>query len=265
MRDNVIYYFSGTGNSLWTALNLKKALGECDVVLMEAAPERPRAVSSMGFVFPCYFGGVPHIVLDFFKNLDVAEQQDTYYYAVITYGLLIGSALGQTYEALKERNIDLNYAASLRSFANYVVAYDMSSKVAEKTAQSKVELQEIIPHIVGRDTVSINKPSALVMTYNKAFAKDPSNKDSNFQVNEACDGCGICIKVCPTHNTLLEEGRPHWQHHCVQCLACLQWCPKRAINYGEKTRKRGRYTHPEITSRMFIDHLSGKGASNSEQ
>ncbi|MCL2530262.1 MAG: EFR1 family ferrodoxin [Coriobacteriia bacterium] len=263
MREHVIYYFSGTGNSLWTALNIKKALGDCSVVLMKATPQRPKAVKSMGFVFPCYFSGVPHNVLDFFKNLDAAEQDDTYYYAVVTYGLLLGSTLGQTHEALQERNIKLNYAAPLKSFANYVLAYNMSSKVAEKTAQTKRELQEIIPHIINRDTESIGKPSAVIMAYNKAFSKDPSNKDSKYLVNETCDGCGICIKVCPTQNVLLKEDRPHWLHHCVQCLACLQWCPKRAIDYGEKTRKRGRYTHPEITSRMFIDYLSGVGAGNS--
>jgi len=25
------------------------------------------------------------------------------------------------------------------------------------------------------------------------------------------------------------DGRPVWQHHCEQCFACLQWCPKEAI------------------------------------
>jgi len=265
MREHVIYYFSGTGNSLWTALNLQKALKDCDVVLMRTSPERPSAVRSMGFVFPCYFGGVPHIVLEFLENLDFGEQEDTYYYVVITYGLMLGSALGQTSEALKKRGINLGYAASLRSFANYVIGYDMSIKVAEKTAQTKMELSEIMPHIISHDSERIKKPSTLDLAYNRIFLKDPSNKDRGYLVSGSCDGCGICMKVCPTQNILLEESKPRWLHHCQQCLACLQWCPKRSIDYGEKTRRRGRYTHPEITSRMFIDYLGGVGDSSSEQ
>jgi len=265
MQEHIIYYFSGTGNSLWTALNIQKALGDCDVVLMEARGGCPGSVVSMGFVFPCYFSGVPHIVLEFLANLDFKEQKDTYYYAVITYGLILGSALGQTYEALHERGVNLSYASGLRSFANYVVAYDMSKKVAEKTAQTKRELQEILPHIVDRDSVGISKPSAPILLYNRVFSKDHNIKDSNYLVDDSCDGCGTCGKVCPTNNIRMEEGRPRWQHHCVQCVACLQWCPKRAINYGDKTRKRGRYTHPEITSRMFIEQLGHSGVSNSSQ
>jgi len=265
MHEHVIYYFSGTGNSLWTALNVQKALRDCDVVLMTTAPKRPSAVKSMGFIFPCYFGGVPHIVLDFLAKLDFSEQENTYYYVIVTYGLIAGSSLGQTSEALKKRGIKLGYAAALKSFANYVIGYDMSDKVAEKTAQTKTEFQEIIPHIIEQDLESIKKPSGLVLTYNKVLLKDPSNKDRNFVVSEACNGCGTCKKICPTQNIVHEDGRPRWLHHCQQCLACLHWCPKRAINYGDKTGNRGRYTHPEITSRMFIENLGSAGDSSPEQ
>jgi len=255
MREHIIYYFSGTGNSLWTALNIQKALKDCDVVLMKTSPEKPGAVKSMGLVFPCYFSGVPHIVLEFIKNLDFGEQEDTYYYVVVTYGLIIGSALGQTKEAFEERGMSLDFVAPLKSFANYVVGYDMSDKVAERTAQTKVGLQEILPHIVEQNTAKAKNPSALMLAYNRVLFKEPGIKDKNFVVNESCDHCEICVKVCPKRNIRFDEGRPRWLNNCEQCLACLQWCPKRAIDYGERTRKRGRYTHPEITSRMFIDHM----------
>jgi len=262
MPKHLIYYFSGTGNSLWTALCLQKMLGDCDVVPMSTTAQCPDAVSSIGFVFPCYFSGAPRPVLEFIAGLDFSKQEGTYYYVVVTYGAMLGSVLGQTRAALSQRGITLNYAAPLKAFADYVVAYDMSDKVAEKTAQTKKDLQEIVPHILEQDSTDTKKPSALLMWYNRIFTKNLEKKDRNYQVRESCNGCGICMQVCPRQNILMVDGKPQWQHHCAQCVACIQWCPKRAIDYGEKTRKRGRYTHPEITSKMFIDYLTGVGPSN---
>ena len=43
----------------------------------------------------------------------------------------------------------------------------------------------------------------------------------------------------------MAEGRPVWQGHCVQCLACLHRCPVTAVQYGKKTANKGRYVNPE--------------------
>ncbi|MCL2808096.1 MAG: EFR1 family ferrodoxin [Coriobacteriia bacterium] len=268
MREHLIYFFSGTGNSLWAALNLKKALGNCDVQLMELASQQPDAARSIGFVFPCYYWGAPHLVLEFFAHLDTSKQEETYYYAVVTYGAILGSALGQTSEALNACGIQLDYATGLKSFANNVAAYDMSKRVAEKTAQAKLVLQDIAPLIVSRECAPIKKPSTLIKAYNRSSTKDFYIKDNNYQVNSSCASCLTCNRVCPVQNIQLKEGRPTWNNRCQHCLACIQWCPNRAIDYGKKTYTRGRYTHPEITTKMFIDHLGGAGvvgASSSGQ
>ncbi|MDP3105796.1 MAG: hypothetical protein Q8M95_14450 [Candidatus Methanoperedens sp.] len=47
-------------------------------------------------------------------------------------------------------------------------------------------------------------------------------------------------------NVEIKDGKPAWQNHCEQCLACLQWCPKKAIQYGKKTGGYERYHNPEI-------------------
>ncbi|MDH6365696.1 MinD superfamily P-loop ATPase [Enterococcus sp. PF1-24] len=71
--------------------------------------------------------------------------------------------------------------------------------------------------------------------------------DKNFNISEACTKCGICQKVCPVNNIDVDEERnPVFKHHCEQCLACIQNCPARAINYKDQTQERGRYMHPEM-------------------
>ena len=69
--------------------------------------------------------------------------------------------------------------------------------------------------------------------------------DKSFHSDGRCDGCGICRKVCPVNNIEMIDNKPSWKHHCEQCFACLQWCPKEAIQLGKETIGK-RYHHPDI-------------------
>lgn len=70
--------------------------------------------------------------------------------------------------------------------------------------------------------------------------------EHGFWCNKQCNGCGICSKVCPIKNIMMVEGRPMWQHHCEQCFACLQWCPKEAVQFRKGTAYGKRYHHPKV-------------------
>ena len=68
----------------------------------------------------------------------------------------------------------------------------------------------------------------------------------SYIVDENCNGCTICEKVCPVDNIKIIDERPVWNSHCQQCYACLQWCPQEAIQYGKKTVGIKRYQNPYI-------------------
>ena len=43
----------------------------------------------------------------------------------------------------------------------------------------------------------------------------------------------------------MNQGRPRWDKlKCQLCLQCLHRCPASAIEYGEATRGKARYTYP---------------------
>lgn len=56
--------------------------------------------------------------------------------------------------------------------------------------------------------------------------------DRAFTVSAAYNGCGICARVCPVDNIEMADGRPVWQNRCENCLACVNWCPREAIQGG---------------------------------
>ncbi|MCX5780008.1 MAG: EFR1 family ferrodoxin, partial [Firmicutes bacterium] len=68
----------------------------------------------------------------------------------------------------------------------------------------------------------------------------------SFYVDDKCNGCGICAKVCPVNNIEIVDNRPMWNHHCESCLACFVWCPEKAISGGLLSGKSERYHHPEV-------------------
>jgi ferredoxin len=69
--------------------------------------------------------------------------------------------------------------------------------------------------------------------------------DKSFQYSETCNGCGICVQICPVNNIKLVNSRPVWLHHCENCFACYTWCPSSAI-YGDIVSYAEHYHHPNI-------------------
>lgn len=76
--------------------------------------------------------------------------------------------------------------------------------------------------------------------------------DKSFQTNENCNGCGICVRICPVNNIKMFEGRPIWQHHCENCFACYVWCPNKAV-FGDVVYYANRYHHPNVKISDLLD------------
>ena len=136
---NIVFYFSGTGNSLKVAKSLAKELGDCEIISMTKPYNLTKKYDSIGFVYPVYFWGLPKRVIEFVENMNLDNNKNSYYYSIATYGGLAGNAVYQLYELLFNKyNIKLNYGRTLKMFANYIVAYNMSENI-EKIQQARIK------------------------------------------------------------------------------------------------------------------------------
>jgi NAD-dependent dihydropyrimidine dehydrogenase PreA subunit len=53
--------------------------------------------------------------------------------------------------------------------------------------------------------------------------------------SSACNGCGLCAERCPFGAIRMwgkTERRPYWTFSCENCLRCLAWCPRQAVESG---------------------------------
>ena len=73
MSENVIFCYSGTGNCLDMAKTIARELGDTDIILMrrEPAVTDVRDAKRVGFVFPCYGGGLPGGVEESLRKIRV--------------------------------------------------------------------------------------------------------------------------------------------------------------------------------------------------
>jgi len=80
----------------------------------------------------------------------------------------------------------------------------------------------------------------------------------NFWTNDQCKGCRTCESVCPVNNIKLVDNKPIWLDHCQQCLACIHWCPEKAIQFGKRTLNKKRYRNPTITVKDMLNSSAEK-------
>jgi ferredoxin/flavodoxin len=242
---NTIYWFSGTGNSLYVAKRLSAALN--GATLIQITDEAPTGAiggegAKVGFVFPSYYGNLPRAVKTFVERLDI--KPGTYTFAIVTMGAPFGlGSVASLDKALKDKRCKLDFGRGVLMPANYVISYNPadSSKSEKRLGKTNKNIDKYAEQIKARE----QSLKTIPITANNLYKKIES-LDAAFIAKESCTGCGLCEKICPVRNIRLKNGKPEWLHRCEHCVACISWCPAKAIDYGNKTVSRRRYRNPLI-------------------
>ena len=243
-NQSAIFWFSGTGNSLFAAKRLSADLADIPLIKM-AGYEQACTIGGdgekVGFVFPSYYGNLPRTVRSFVEKLEI--KPNTYIYAVVTMGALGQGSIGSIKKALQSKALKLNYGRGVHMPASYVVMYNPADPA--KSAKTLDKANERLRKIAAEIAAGAQSVKSVPVTANNLY-KDIRALDAEFAAGSACIGCGTCVRLCPSRNIRLEGGKPKWQSHCERCVACISWCPQKAIDYGNKTQERRRYRNPQI-------------------
>lgn len=233
---NVIYYFSGTGNSMRTARVIAQRLGDTELISMRADPKRVSAIGyeTVGFVFPVYHWTLPAPVLAFVEDLQVGI--GSYVFVIAVPALVCGIACEKLAEVLKKKNVQIDYGCIVHAVANYALVYPPFPPEALTIPKMEKKLKQAAEEIAMKKKKAYPRSASFIKLLRERIMSPYMElmpyADQPFTVNEECISCGLCARVCPCHNIEMKEGRPVFLHHCSNCMACFASCPKRAIGWS---------------------------------
>jgi ferredoxin len=252
----ILYYFTGTGNSLAAAKKIQATLGETELVPIASLQDTPGdikpAAERIGIVAPVYFSGLPLMVAAFARRLDPAAAE--YLFCVMTHGGGGESAALRQLDSIimerRGRGLDAGFGVAMPG--NYILMYEPMT--VEKQREILQKANGVIADIAGvvRRCEKRSLPSSLInrVLYSLAypyFRSHARDGDKKFTVSEKCTACRTCVAICPSNNIELVNDRPIWKHQCELCCGCIHTCPVQAIQAGSKTESWGRYRNPDIT------------------
>jgi len=272
-----IFYFSATGNSLWSAKKIahniysdapdeKYELVNIGKAAYEVSPEKGDLkisnkkkrkylieADTVIFIFPSFAYGMPRVMRNFVKN---AEFKTSYLAALVTYGSSPGGTLGSLRRILKKKKIDKMFFGKIPAVENYLAIFGTPSG---DTIKKRCEMQKQVTEALTRSIIE-RKENRVSMFYPLSFiiyclfSLGIKLFYKFYKVSDKCTGCGICEKICPVSAIIMKEKtsggvlkrQPRFTSKCEHCQGCVDLCPLRAIQFARVRFGAPGYRHPEI-------------------
>ncbi len=262
-----IYYFSGTGNSLYVAKELCKMIPDSKLIPIVGVLDNEEIMTkgeAVGFVFPIYFTTVPVPVRKFLEKLKIDSAKYTFSVATRLGTFSVANVCVNRILRKKGINLDSQFVLNMASNSptglkpgkgdeDWIKKIN-KEKVLQLESEVQAKLNIIKKAILGREKILpkvIFNPFSAVLERIMYIITGNTKTQINFYTDSTCTGCGICEQVCLAKKIKMHEKKPVWQKEvdCYYCYACFNFCPMQSILVKNKyTKKTGRYFHPDVTA-----------------
>lgn len=260
----MIFYFTGSGNSMWIAKKLGEKLNQATKNIAAYREEAEVEINDdiIGFVFPTYMNDLPWITKEFLLKLKAPE--DVYCFGVMTsnHGKS-GKAFSSMNQGLSASGAELSAVFDIKMPGNCIPSTEEENRQRLRMAPARIE--EVCRAVRERTVnfrMNSKKPTADFVKKSYLYGTHSLKRFTllkKFSCTENCSGCGTCAEVCPMDNIKITGEKAIHGKDCAACYACLHWCPHHAILSVIPTlKKRKQYTHPEVSLKALIESKTGR-------
>lgn len=251
----MIFYFSGTDNSLWVTKTISTDFNDSRIIEMGSSVVSGQPLNynveqneRIGFIFPVHSWGIPWIVRKFIEQLNIENLGNNLIYCILTCGDDCGYTDRMFNKLMQGKGWKCRHIYSVQMPNTYVVFPGFDTDPEDLEQKKKDEAKSTLPRI--EQAINTDTPINCYLMKGHPFLKSRiiyplfckfKMSSKPFYTTKRCNGCGLCAKRCPTHNINIVDGRPQWGDCCTQCLSCLHHCPTESIEYGKQSVGKGRY------------------------
>ncbi|MFA5447123.1 MAG: EFR1 family ferrodoxin [Sphaerochaeta sp.] len=240
-----IFCFSGSGNSYWVANQLAQLIPDCELRMIPSlmSVKEIELTERVGFVYPVYKFFPPNLLTHFVEEIIGSQELDSikYLFQICTYNLASSWALGAMERVLGSAGLTVSYTDRVRMADTYVPLFKTPSadRIGRYYEKAKHKVEEIARNL--SDEAIKLVPRSLFSRSASKYLMRPIHRSlmdaaEQFAVTDQCTTCGICYRICPSHNIELLGGKPRWDRVCSGCLACYHRCPEHAIIFNRRIR-----------------------------
>ena len=232
----IIFYFTGTGNSLYIARQLAGENAELlSIPQMVKRGKYEFEADEIGIVYPIYGHMPPYMVRQFIQK---AKLKAEYKFAVLTYGARKCDAVEIWDRISRKADNAFDYINTIIMVDNWLPNFDMNEQL---------KIDKHIPENLQKITADINsrqhwhepvteEERQQHQGFMQRSGLDPEvgflmKSEKFFTVTDVCIDCGICTYVCPRGNYELTSRGVKTSGDCEFCFACIQNCPQKAIQF----------------------------------
>ena len=231
-------YLSGTGNTKHcTELLLRTLNSHASAIPMESK-SAVKLISEHEVIvlaYPTQFSNIPYMVRDFIKkNAEIWRQKKVF--CMTTMGLFSGDGTGCAARLLKK------YGAKIIGGLQVKMPDSIcDNKLLKKSGEEKLEIirsaDKKIVEAAARmkrgaypqEGLSVFAHIAGLLGQRLWFYFKTNNYTDALKISNACVNCGLCSKVCPMNNIIMDKGKPKAGDRCTMCYRCISLCPQQSI------------------------------------
>ena len=147
----MIFYFSATGNSEHVARSIAEANDDRLAYIPDllTSGELSFDVSGekmIGFVSPTYYWGLPTIVEDFLRRLELSFEERPYTFFVATYGTKNGAITQVAERILKDKGVDMDASYEVRMPDTWTPVFDLTNEenISKRVKTADEKLEEVM-------------------------------------------------------------------------------------------------------------------------